>query len=238
MNHEVNTIHGVMTVELSRKNIKKIRLRVFPSSIIRLSVPLDTPVEYIDNLLREKTPWIKKQLESFEQTKTIEKEDTIRTGTSTKILGRQLQIKVEKSLRKRIIKDDGKLIVYTTKPKDQANIDTQFNNWWQKNAKIYFHEVLQRLYPIVEKHEIAPPTIKVKKMQTLWGSCSRKNHIINLNYYLYKAPIPCIEYVIFHELIHFLHPRHDKDFYAMMTIYMPDWLERKKILDYEIVLEM
>ena len=73
-------------------------------------------------------------------------------------------------------------------------------------------------------------------MSTLWGSCSRKNGAINLNYYLYKASAPCIEYVVLHEMIHFLYPHHNKDFYDLLTIHMPDWKERKKQLDYEFVL--
>lgn len=80
------------------------------------------------------------------------------------------------------------------------------------------------------------PNLRVKKMQTLWGSCSRKHRTVNLNYYLYKAPVACVEYVILHELLHFIYPRHDKQFYDTLTVMMPDWQERKRLLDYEIVL--
>ena len=72
-------------------------------------------------------------------------------------------------------------------------------------------------------------------MSTLWGSCSPKHERINLNFYLYKAPLPCVEYVILHEMGHFLYPKHNRDFYDFLTIHMPDWQERKKVLDYEIV---
>ena len=128
------------------------------------------------------------------------------------------------------------LRVYTPNPQDQNDIDRQFNNWWQKKSKEYFQEQINRLFPIIEKHGICMPNLVVRKMQTLWGSCSRRNHTVNLNYYLYKAPVPCIEYVILHELAHFLYPRHDQNFHDFITIYMPDWQERKRLLDYEIVL--
>ena len=39
-----------------------------------------------------------------------------------------------------------------------------------------------------------------------------------------------------HELAHFLYPRHDQKIHNFITIYMPDWQERKRLLDYEIVL--
>ena len=90
--------------------------------------------------------------------------------------------------------------------------------------------------PIIEKHGVEYPTVCVKKMRTLWGSCSRNNQKINLNFYLYKASVPCVEYVILHELTHFLYPHHDRDFYDFITIHMPDWQYRKQQLDYEFVL--
>ncbi|MBY9021665.1 MAG: DUF45 domain-containing protein [Candidatus Lokiarchaeota archaeon] len=43
------------------------------------------------------------------------------------------------------------------------------------------------------------------------------------------------EYIVLHELVHFLYPKHNKEFYNFLSIYMPDWKERKKILDYEVV---
>jgi len=34
-----------------------------------------------------------------------------------------------------------------------------------------------------------------------------------------------------HEFIHFLHPNHSKKFYDMLSALMPDWKERKRILE-------
>ena len=92
------------------------------------------------------------------------------------------------------------------------------------------------MFPIVQKYGVEMPDLRVKQMQTLWGSCSRKYQTINLNYYLYKAPVACVEYVILHELLHFIYPKHDKAFCETLTVLMPDWQERKRLLDYEIVL--
>ena len=72
-------------------------------------------------------------------------------------------------------------------------------------------------------------------MKTLWGSSSPHNGTITLNFYLLKARKPCIEYVILHELTHFLFPHHNRQFYDFLTLYMPDWKDRKKILDTEVV---
>lgn len=222
-------------VHVVRKKMTHIRLKVFPSGEIRLSVPIDTPDDWICSFINSKQKWIEEKLQNFSKTKAIEKEEHIHSGTSTRILGRQLMIRVLPSKQKRITRDDSTLTVFTTDT-SQISIDRQFNNWWQKNAKIYYQEVVDQLFPVIGKYGVEKPIVSVSKMRTLWGSCSRQRNKINLNFYLYKAPAPCVEYVILHEMAHFLYPHHDKDFYDFITIHMPDWKERKKHLDYEIVL--
>ena len=70
------SIKGVeRPVVVSWKKMKQVRLKVFPSGEIRLSVPMDTPDEWIDTYLQEKTSWIDEKLDLFIQTKAIEKEE-------------------------------------------------------------------------------------------------------------------------------------------------------------------
>ena len=232
----MHTCRGELLVEIAAKKIKSLRLKVFPDTRIKLSVPLETPAKFITDFLDKKRLWIDRQLNTFSQTDAVEKEHAIRSGSSTRILGRQLSIKVMPATKKRIVHDDHWLLIYTTAPDDQNDVDRQFANWWQKKSKQYLLSQLEKMYPVVEKYGVAMPELRVKKMQTLWGSCSRKYHVINLNYYLYKAPVACVEYIILHELLHFLYRRHDKNFYEMLTVCMPDWQERRRLLDYEIVL--
>lgn len=229
-------IKGIrLPVAVSLKNMKQVRLKVFPSGGIKLSAPIGTPESWITEYLDSKAPWIEEKLDLFIQTRAVEKEEHFVTGSSTRILGRQLTIQVHDARRKQIIQEDSVLHVYTPET-EQQKIDKQVGNWWQRASKQYFQDVVDRMYPIIEKHGVARPSVCVKKMTTLWGSCSRKNQRINLNYYLYKASVPCVEYVILHELAHFLYPYHNKDFYDFITIHMPDWQDRKKQLDYEFVL--
>ena len=135
MKYFIQTCRGKLPVEVTEKAVKNIRLRVFPSQEIRLTVPVQTSEEYINSFLRDKRSWIDRNLERFKETEAIEKDDSIRTGFSTRILGRQLIIKVVASPQKRIVRDDLTLRVYTPNPQDQNDIDRQFNNWWQKSNR-------------------------------------------------------------------------------------------------------
>ena len=69
----------------------------------------------------------------------------------------------------------------------------------------------------------------------MWGNCLDNKGKITLNFYLYQAGVGYIEYVLLHELIHFIHRNHTQQFYDVLSIYMPDWKERKETLDPEII---
>ena len=62
--------------------------------------------------------------------------------------------------------------------------------------------------------------------------------VVVRDYELIKAPKFCIDYVVLHELIHFKYKNHDAEFYNFMTSLMPDWQQRKEILDEEVVREL
>ena len=61
------------------------------------------------------------------------------------------------------------------------------------------------------------PTIKVRKMKTLWGSCTSSQRTIRFNYYLMCASEEAIEYVVLHELAHLIYPNHGAEFKAFLT---------------------
>ena len=225
------------TVEviIERKKVKKVRLKVFPNSVIKLSVPLEVSDKWIDDYLISKTKWVEKSLHDFKSTEASELESGICSGVSTRILGRQIRIIVNPAKFYKIEQKEDTVYIQSPATGDKQALQKQFERWCQKQCKVYFEAIVDRLYPIIAKHGIDKPTLQVRKMKTLWGSCSRKHNKINLNYYLYKAPPFCIDYVVLHELTHFLYPKHNQDFHEFLTVHMPDWQERKRILDHEIV---
>ena len=65
--------------------------------------------------------------------------------------------------------------------------------------------------------------VLVRKMKTLWGSCSHERGTIRLNLELAKKPPECLEYIVVHELAHLLEPRHSHRFVALMDKFIPKW---------------
>ncbi len=72
---------------------------------------------------------------------------------------------------------------------------------------------------------------EIRPMKKRWGSSDPEKGIIRFSTDLIKAPIHCIEYVVMHEMVHLKYAHHDKEFYNLLSLVMPDWEERKKRLE-------
>lgn len=103
-------------------------------------------------------------------------------------------------------------------------------DWYHARAKIKFPEIAEPIVAIFENKGVSPSGIYIMKMKNRWGSCTQNGKII-LNSELIKAPRPCIEHVIMHEMCHLLHPNHTKEFFALLTKLMPDWEKWKNRLE-------
>ena len=53
---------------------------------------------------------------------------------------------------------------------------------------------------------------------------------VTLNYHLIKYDICCLDYVIVHELSHFIHPNHSKEFWTQVAKYYPNYKKVRKYL--------
>ena len=95
-------------------------------------------------------------------------------------------------------------------------------------TKIY-SERLEYWYNIFEEN-IPRPNLKIRKMTSRWGVCNIRNHNVTLNYMLSKYDICCLDYVIVHELSHFIHHDHSKDFWHLVEKYYPQYKKCKKML--------
>ena len=65
-------------------------------------------------------------------------------------------------------------------------------------------------------------------MKTRWGVCNKKDDSITLNLDLVKEDKIYLDYVIVHELSHFIHFNHSKSFWLLVNKYVPNYKEIRK----------
>ena len=232
----LSPINGSVNVQVIRKNIKNVHLKVFRTMDVVLSVPLLVPSDWIEDFLHKRIKWIDNQVTMYKLSDGNNTLNSIKSGTSVQVLGKDMRVLIIPSIDNSIEMNEKQIVFYTNKADDDEQIQKVFIKWWRDNASTVFQEETDRLFEkIFKKYEISKPDISIRKMKTLWGSCTPTKSKITLNEYLLKANIRCIQYVILHELTHLLYPNHSKQFYDFLTIQMPDWQERKKQLDTEVV---
>ena len=115
---------------------------------------------------------------------------------------------------------DDKIYVY-----DKKSLEKYIN----KNIVDVFSSRLDYWYNIFEER-IPVPNLKIRKMTSRWGVCNIRNHNVTLNYNLSKYDICCLDYVIVHELSHFIHPNHSRDFWNLVGKYYPEYKKCRKML--------
>lgn len=74
-----------------------------------------------------------------------------------------------------------------------------------------------------------PQYVGITSAKKRFGSCTAQNGI-NYSKYLILYPAEAMEYVVVHELAHTRHHNHSKEFYNLISRYMPDYKAKEKLL--------
>lgn len=222
--------------QLERKPVKNLNLRIRKDGSIFVSANELISQEKVDEFVLSKGTYIISALKHFEELAHFQPQPKqYVSGETFYIQGRGLRLKVSEGT-KDLIEADGVYIYLQVKCTDDTlkkqRIVTRFLDGQCKDV---FGEVIEQTYPIFHKYGVAAPTLRIRDMDTRWGSCISKKGVITLNKRLLEAPRNCIEYVVMHEFCHFIHPNHSKQFYNFLTMLMPDWRERKNTLDKSVV---
>lgn len=221
---------------LVRKNVKHINLAVRPDQTISVSANEQISIEEVKAFVESKGRWILSKLKYFERTAPLEKVPReYETGETFRYLGKQYRLKVIEDEKDFVRFFKGTIEMYVSDIADFKKKKRLLEAWYDDRRTIIFHESLVRMYEKMKVHDISLPALEIRKMKRRWGSyVSHANKII-LNKDLIIAPRFCIDYVVLHELLHTKFPDHDYHFFRNLQLFMPDWKERKRILDEEVV---
>ncbi|MCD8049902.1 MAG: M48 family metallopeptidase [Clostridia bacterium] len=221
-----------ITYQLERKPVKNLNLRIKKDGSIYVSANERVSSQMIDEFVVSKGVFILSSLERFrELMQYAPQPKQYVSGETFYILGRGLRLKVSEGAKEKI-HDDGVYIYLDVKDiTDTERKKRLMTKFLDSRCKEVFGEIVEEIYPIFRKYNVTHPTLRIRDMNTRWGSCMPQKGIITLNKRLLEAPRSCVEYVVMHEFCHFIHPNHSKQFYSFLTMLMPDWKERKTLLD-------
>ena len=213
---------------------KSLEIAVHPDKSIVVKAPLSTSHEAVEERIRKRARWIKRQVRFFEQFDPRTPTRQFVGGESHYYLGRRYRLKIEDADQTSVLLKGGYLRVKTPKNTNQQ-VQKLLKEWYMKKAKQKLQEEFDHCWESFSKNkQLAQPNLNIREMQTRWGSLS-SNNTLTLNTKLIQTPKECIEYVIIHELCHLIHHDHSPAFYKLLERTLPDWVKRKHKLEMSLV---
>lgn len=76
-----------------------------------------------------------------------------------------------------------------------------------------------------------PSKVVIGNYRSFWGECMNKRGIVKFSTRLAGKERELVEYVVVHELSHFLVPNHSQSFWDVVAGVLPDYKVRRKILN-------
>lgn len=212
------------------RTTKRIAIHVHPDGSVMVDAPESVDVGEVVAAVRRRVRWIWQRLRACrEQNRHVLPREYV-GGESHFYLGKRhmLKVIVDSTEPEGVKLLRGRLEI-RTRTKDVASIRALLDAWYRRHAEEVF---ARRIAECAAKTPWLKtiPSFRMLTMRTQWGSCSPKGDLI-LNPILVKAPSPCIDYVIFHELCHLREHNHSPRFYRLLSSLLPNWEKWKAELD-------
>ena len=212
-----------MKYTVTKKKIKNFIIKIYPDLRIAVSVPLHASNKDIENFIQSKKEWVEitlKKIKKVKENKNNLKENVI------KILGKEIEKKIIESDLERIRLTNTSIYIYL-KNINNAEIAKKLLEWKIEKLKAILDEYLTKYTKLLNRNI---NYYQIKKLSSAWGIYHKKENYISFNFDLIEKDIECIEYVVLHELCHIFYMNHQKDFWALVEKYMPDYKIRRKKL--------
>lgn len=206
--------------QLERKAVKYINLRVHADGTVLVSANRRVPLAQVEAVLREKEAFV------LNSRAKMARRNALAPPPKTYVPGEQFRICGELLTLEQGIAP-GVQVARGVLRCGPGDLRAQVQQWIYQTARAVFTKASQTAAALLAEEPLpAPVTLKVRHMVSRWGSCNPGRRIVTLSTRLLETPLPCIEAVVLHEYVHFLHPDHSARFYATLEHYMPDYRTR------------
>ena len=227
MAHELRL--GEVSVDVVHKDIKNVHLSVYPpTGRVRIAAPRSMPLETIRLFAISRLGWIKRQ-QRKQRAQDREPPREYIERESHHLWGRRYLLRVEEGARHSYVALDHRHIELGVPEgagieKRQAILDAWYREELRYAANDIIHTWQDRLGVEVER-------VFIQRMKTKWGGSSPHRKTIRLNLELAKKDRECLDYVVLHEIAHFIVPHHGDEFIALLDQHMPNWRDVRKNLN-------
>lgn len=211
-----------LQVEVVRKDIKHLHLAVYPpQGRVRIAVPLRLSDETVRLAVVSRLGWIHKKRAALEEQERQSEREMI-TGESHYVEGHRYRLDViERNGPASVELRSNNTMELSVRPgTSRERREAVISHWYRQRLRRRIPELTAKWEPIIGVEVVE---CCIKKMKTRWGTCNIKAQRVWLNLELAKKPSPCLEYILVHEMVHFLERHHNDRFKEHMDRFLPQW---------------
>lgn len=220
---------GDLEVEVLRKDIKNVHLSVLPpTGKVRIAAPAHIKTDTLRVYVVSRLHWIRQQQKKLCGQERETPRDYIERESHYVWGKRYLMTLVEKDAPPRIELTHRKLVFQIRPSTSKEKREAILAQWYRDQLRESVPPLIARWEPMLE---VEVRRFYVQHMKTKWGGSSPDRRTIRLNTELAKKPPECLEYLVVHEMVHFLEPTHNDRFVALMDRFMPNWRSRRDLLN-------
>lgn len=196
---------------------------------VKVTVPQNLSEKRIEDLIRNRTVWIKQKLKI--QTETIRpKSKEYVNGESFTYLGRNYRLKCVSGVSGGVKLKNG----YLTVPVDEGisgsvfegSVRNSLEQWYRTHALDKLKEKTKRYTSIIS---VSPKSVDVKEYKSRWGSCSSSGDV-SYNWRIIIAPHHIVDYIVVHELCHLLEHNHGPKYWKHVEHVIPNYKDCREWL--------
>lgn len=226
-----HTSGDVLPFRFLRSARKTIALYVNRDGSVLVRAPLRVSFAEIFLFMHERWDWLQTQRTRFLQ-QPVPVAFTYRHGEAFLHRGQTCMLSVQSGSRNhaRLVGDELKVSLTPERQQEENGLEGVIELWQRREAKKVFSQHLAECHELMQELRLPFPELKIRKMRSRWGSCTRSAQI-TLNLELIRMPPESLDYVIVHELCHLVEFNHSPRFYELQARFMPDWKARRQHLD-------
>lgn len=195
---------------------------VEPDGRVSVLAPIEAAMPRIEQILRRRLTWIRRQQRTVEALPPPPSPRQWVAGETHRYLGRQYRLKLEEGATPSVRLVGKYFLVTLPNSTDRDAIRALMDGWYREHAEALLQARVQRALTGTTWLDVAMPPIAIRVLKQRWGSTTKAGRI-TFNIDLVKIPLPCIDYVVAHELVHVKIPNHSPAFWRMLSRVMPDW---------------
>lgn len=214
-----------------RRKRQDMSISVHPDLSVTVVAPENKPIQQVEAKVLSRAAWILRQQLRFRDLHPLPTPKRYVSGESHRYLGRQYRLRVSgNGEQERVLLRRPFLVVELRSRTGSDAVRRAIEKWLRLRAEEILPREVERFWARHASLRHLAVELRIRQMKTRWGSCSTSG-VITLNPLLVHAALPCIEYVIAHEVCHRMVMNHGPRFTRLLDRLLPDWQARRRKLN-------